>query len=498
MYPEHQDQPYVDITAVGLWISRHLPTLPHLHFECRHSRTFSNPSFDEHVAMEATSQDFAALLGMLSPKLVTLRVEACDDVVDVGVLGALWCLTTLRTLRLHDLSYPIDVRRLSAGIRHLSCLRHLDLSCAAPQHSWGLEMFPPLLCTLPALRALRLINQRDVESLPSDISRLGPTLEELVLRDCGISSLPPSLSALSSLTLLAVEGVRHLAAVSLVLGDWLFALSSLRSLSLRSSLLGSCPPVLGTLGSLTMLDLSSCGLSGLPHQLSGLEALQVFNLAGNALDSFPNMLSVLRWSLRRLDLYGNRLGTGPPAKQLPPLHHLTWLDLSRNCLQAVPPHLPACTALVHLFLGGNQLEALPRDVSRLSGLERVDLRKNLLPEVPGALRALSYLQQLTLDGNPLRLTTPGAQVLLGLPRLWKLSARGCRPSFPLCAEASLAEEGMEASAPAVEAGAMGRASDSVARASCKYLRDGQQREWCQLALQLADMHGHVVLQAEGV
>lgn len=51
VYPEHEDQPYVDITAVGRWVARRLPRLRQLRFECRHSRTFNNPSFDDNVAM---------------------------------------------------------------------------------------------------------------------------------------------------------------------------------------------------------------------------------------------------------------------------------------------------------------------------------------------------------------------------------------------------------------------------------------------------------------
>jgi hypothetical protein len=64
---------------------------------------------------------------------------------------------------------------------------------------------------------------------------------------------------------------------------------------------------------------------------------------------------------------------------LPP--GLTWLDLSRNGLASLPPHLCRCTALVHLALGGSKLEGLPAELSGLRGLEKLDLRKNYLQQV---------------------------------------------------------------------------------------------------------------------
>lgn len=36
---------------VGRWVARRLPALGELHFQCRHSRTFNNPNFEEDVAM---------------------------------------------------------------------------------------------------------------------------------------------------------------------------------------------------------------------------------------------------------------------------------------------------------------------------------------------------------------------------------------------------------------------------------------------------------------
>ncbi len=62
-----------------------------------------------------------------------------------------------------------------------SKLEFLEVHSHASEPGWGLEAFPSMLCTLPALRTLRLINQRDVEALPQAISQL-TGLRELLLR----------------------------------------------------------------------------------------------------------------------------------------------------------------------------------------------------------------------------------------------------------------------------------------------------------------------------
>lgn len=64
-------------------------------------------------------------------------------------------------------------------LRPCSQLQFLEVRCHAAEHGWGLEAFPLVLP--PTLRTLRLVNQRDVEALPPDISRLS-RLQELVLR----------------------------------------------------------------------------------------------------------------------------------------------------------------------------------------------------------------------------------------------------------------------------------------------------------------------------
>jgi hypothetical protein len=87
--------------------------------------------------------------------------------------------------------------------------------------------------------------------------------------------MPVCTSALTSLTALAIEGIRPLSLMSLEVGDWLGALSGLQRLSFKRSLLDRCPPEVGALGTLRVLDLSHNELGELPTEMRGLASLEV-------------------------------------------------------------------------------------------------------------------------------------------------------------------------------------------------------------------------------
>lgn len=57
--------------------------------------------------------------------------------------------------------------------------------------------------------------------------------------------------------------------------------------------------------------------------------------------------------------------------------------------------------LVHLYLGGNLLQRLPRSLGELVNLEALHLNDNLLDQLPNELQNLSSLKTLSLHGNQL-------------------------------------------------------------------------------------------------
>ena len=106
-------------------------------------------------------------------------------------------------------------------------------------------------------------------------------------------------------------------------------------------------------------------------------------------------------------LWGNQLTALPP--EITELTSLTTLDLSRNHLTALPPEITELTSLTTLDLSRNHLTALPHEITELTSLTTLDLRDNPLPIPPEILAKKDepatiinyYLQHETGEKNPL-------------------------------------------------------------------------------------------------
>lgn len=87
LYPEHSDQPFLDLSAVGGWLARRLlrgpaAERPPLRLEVRHSDGFQWPALgDLAIAHQWTPAGLAALLASLGSSLCSLRLVVCDDLL---------------------------------------------------------------------------------------------------------------------------------------------------------------------------------------------------------------------------------------------------------------------------------------------------------------------------------------------------------------------------------------------------------------------------------
>lgn len=77
------------------------------------------------------------------------------------------------------------------------------------------------------------------------------------------------------------------------------------------------------------------------------------------------------------------------------------LEITGN-VRRLTPRFFELTFLTGLYLGGNRLSTLPREISKLSNLTFLDLSHNVLEELPKEIGELLRMRELRLEGNRLR------------------------------------------------------------------------------------------------
>ena len=302
-----------------------------------------------------------------------------------------------------------QLAELPAGLARLPALVRLGLS------ENRLESVPECIAGLSALTELAL-SRNSVRTLPdalgsaltsldlshNDMRDLGPAewrpgtplgglgglerLRTLLLEGNQLEELPAAAAGLTALTVLSISG-NGLAggrALRAALGGGRWRL--LASLDASRNKIAGLPFSLGELALLADVCLTDNELDHLPLAVLSLPALTSLDLSGNLLPVVPpqvgrlTRLAVLRLArnqiagvapdLRRcvvlaaLDLSRNRLRYLPPAAGMPldvlgALRALTDLDLSGNCLAALPPDLPRAAALRRIATASNPFEAAP-------------------------------------------------------------------------------------------------------------------------------------------
>eukprot|EP00405_Crypthecodinium_cohnii_P012379 CAMPEP_0206428256 /NCGR_PEP_ID=MMETSP0324_2-20121206/5541_1 /ASSEMBLY_ACC=CAM_ASM_000836 /TAXON_ID=2866 /ORGANISM="Crypthecodinium cohnii, Strain Seligo" /LENGTH=899 /DNA_ID=CAMNT_0053893719 /DNA_START=39 /DNA_END=2738 /DNA_ORIENTATION=- len=146
-----------------------------------------------------------------------------------------------------------------------------------------------------------------------------------------------------------------------------------------------------------LLSKQGLGTSDLEQILAKVDADKVRNLTldGNCLDTLsPKILSFL---------------------QLPLLRAL-WLD--GNKLQELPKEIGRCAFLERLHLADNQLTSLPEEVGELRSLKALNVSRNKLSALPSQLGRCTLLESLWLAGNPLTELPDSFRTLSSLKMLW--------------------------------------------------------------------------------
>ncbi|XP_015867558.3 receptor-like protein EIX2 [Ziziphus jujuba] len=207
-----------------------------------------------------------------------------------------------------------------------------------------------------------------------------PSLEELHLPECGLSSADLNLSFVNftSLRVLDLSGNN----LNSTLPHWVFNLKNLVHLDLSgSNLSGQFPD--GIVDSLEHLDFSDNGIGGrLSSNLGKLCNLRTLKLSHNAISGeitdFVNKLSACsNYSLETLDLRFNAF-MGNLPETLGYIKSLKVLQLQNNSFQG----------------------KIPESIGNLSSLEQVSLRNNRISFIPKSLGQLCKLVVLDISNNP--------------------------------------------------------------------------------------------------
>jgi len=163
------------------------------------------------------------------------------------------------------------------------------------------------------------------------------------------------------------------------------------------------------------IDLSKRNLEAIKDTDLGLDEtkktaekrLQSLFLHQNRLSSFPTQLieSTALHGLKVLYLNGNQIEEIP--KDIGKLNLLVKLHLEDNLIKSVPNTIGDLRKLRKLYLNGNQLTSLPDTIASLLNLRTLHLHNNHI-KVLTPFVAISNLKEMTLFGNPIESPPPFA------------------------------------------------------------------------------------------
>lgn len=156
------------------------------------------------------------------------------------------------------------------------------------------------------------------------------------------------------------------------------------------------------LSGITILDLSELNLAGIPDFVREMNSLKVINLSGNkiggAVDGrfFPS-------SIEEIDLSNNQI-IEFSFREFDPLalKNLNELKLSSNNLTEIPEKLYMAIELQTLWLEGNQIVSVGKDIKIPSSLLAIHLDNNQISEISVGRSGLFKCREVHLSGNFLK------------------------------------------------------------------------------------------------
>uniref|UniRef100_A0A8C8K433 protein-serine/threonine phosphatase n=1 Tax=Oncorhynchus tshawytscha TaxID=74940 RepID=A0A8C8K433_ONCTS len=302
-------------------------------------------------------------------------------------------------------------------------INSVDLSCCS------LEQLPPNLFYSQDLTHLNLKHN----FLPTD-HRL-QQLQSLNLSNNQLGQFPMAICDISTLTEVNLS-CNYLTNVDQAVGS----MTNLQTFLLDGNCLSELPSELGSLQRLGYLGLSFNQFTHVPQVLERLTSMERLCMAGNSLDTLVlQSFRLLRF--KHVDLRLNKIRVVVPDEP-DLLRHVTQLDVRDNGLEELDaslfPHLevlhcernhivtlkakgsmlkavyaqnndlqeldvsPVPSNLTYMDISRNRMEAVPEWLCEIKKLEVLDLSHNLVTELPARLLCSSSLRKLSAGHNQLQ------------------------------------------------------------------------------------------------
>lgn len=307
----------------------------------------------------------------------------------------------------------------SSEIGNFVSLREFDLSfngMTLPNQN-GDDRFLPFVMPdeffdLPQLEVL-ILEGFYVNSLSSEIGRLGSLKVLDLSRNVPLATLPGELANLHNLEVLHYGGINDGR-----IPDVIFRLSNLRELYIDTGArdpIVEIPSAIGNLTELEILHIQWSGITDLPSEITNLTNLHTLNLHHNNLTELPSEIFQIP-NLRILNLNHNEIRELPP--EIENLTYLQELHLNANHLTKLPDSIGNLSQLEQLHVTFNDLTSIPSTIGNLNQLLELDLTMNLLTEIPSEIGQLENLEILNLVANQLTEIPPEIGNLIQLTHLY--------------------------------------------------------------------------------
>ncbi|XP_045090862.2 receptor-like protein EIX2 [Aegilops tauschii subsp. strangulata] len=289
---------------------------------------------------------------------------------------------SLRRLTHLDLSSLNFSGRVPPQLGNLSKLVYLDINSDMMTYSMDISW----LARLPSLKHLDMggVNLSAAVDWVHTLNKL-PNLVMLELNYCGLNGYSTTSPLLHNLTVLEELDLSNNHLNSPAVKNWLWGLTSLKSLIIYGAeLRGTFPRELGNLTLLETLDLSFNDIKGMiPATLKKVCNLRYLNLQVNNIDGDISELiqSLPNCSSKNLQVQtlGETNITGTTLQSLVNLSRLNTLELGFNHLRgSVPVEIGTLTNLTNLSLKFNNLTGVISEdhFAGLTNLQEIDLSYN--------------------------------------------------------------------------------------------------------------------------